>query len=438
MSKNASKELLKFIEKSPSCYHVIANMGAQLEKAGYIHLYEEEKWELKKGGKYYVTRGGSAVIAFALPVEEAKSFQIMASHSDSPAFKVKENPEIEVDGHFVKLNVEKYGGMLMAPWFDRPLSMAGRLLVRDGKRGIRSVLVDVGRDLVLIPSLAIHMDRKANEGHAYNPQTDLQPLFGGAGTSGSFMEILSGSAGVNAGDVLGMDVFLYNRMKGSIWGAEEEFISSARLDDLQCAWCSLQALLESKNDHHVMVHCVLDNEEVGSMTRQGAASTFLKDTLTRIGTGVGMNQEEYLRALAGSFMISADNAHSVHPNYTAKADVSNRPYLNGGIVLKYSANQKYTTDGATAAVFRAICEKAEVPCQTFTNRSDMEGGSTLGNISGSQVAIHTVDIGLPQLAMHSPYETAGVRDTDYLLKAARTFYSSDIQTEKDGLIYTIR
>lgn len=432
MSRETAQKMLDFIEKSPSCFHVTANMAKELSAAGYIHLYEEKRWKLKSGGKYYVTRNGSAIIAFSIPQVKPKSFLIMASHSDSPAFKLKENPEIEVEQQYVKLNVEKYGGMLMAPWFDRPLSLAGRLMVRRGER-IETRLVDVGRDLVLIPSLAIHMNRKANEAISYNPQTDMQPLFGGRGTRGKLREILADSAKVKEGDILGMDIFLYNRVKGSIWGAEGEFLSSARLDDLQCAYASLQGFLRAENYEHVAMHCVLDNEEVGSLTRQGAASTFLKDVLERIGEAFYRSREEYLCALASSFMISADNAHGVHPNYTDKSDAGNRPYLNGGIVLKYSANQKYTTDGASAAVFREFCHKAGVPCQTFANRSDMEGGSTLGNISNGQVSVHMVDIGLPQLAMHSPYETAGVQDTEDLVRLAEVFFSSRIECTRDGI-----
>lgn len=432
MSRQKAEELIKFIEKSPSSFHAIDTMSQELEKSGFRHLYEEEAWEFQSGGKYYVTRNGSSLIAFTIPTREMKSFQIIASHSDSPTFKLKENPEIEVEQQFVKLNVEKYGGMLMAPWFDRPLSLAGRLLVQEDDR-IVTHLVNVDRDLVMIPSLAIHMDRKANEGYVYNPQIDLLPLLGGSGTKGSLMKILGESAGVSPEAIMGMDIYLYNRVKGTIWGAQEEFVSSGRLDDLQCGFASLKALLASENKDHVMVHCVLDNEEVGSLTRQGAASTFLKDTLERIAGGFGLNREGYLRAIASSFMLSADNGHSVHPNYQDKTDASNRPYINGGIVLKFNASQKYTTDGTSAAVFRSICRHAKVPCQTFVNRSDIPGGSTLGNISNGQVSIHMADIGLAQLAMHSPYETCGVKDTEYLIEAARTFYSADIEIINGGI-----
>lgn len=367
-------------------------------------------------------RNDASLIAFTLPVEDFHGMRIIASHSDSPAFKVKENPELETDGHYIRLNVERYGGMLCAPWLDRPLSVAGRVIVKDSRGNLVSRLVNIDRDLLLIPNLAIHMNREANNGYKYNAQKDMLPLYGSLTAKGTFMETIAKAADADKSDILGHDLFLYNRQKASIWGASEEFISSGRLDDLQCAFASLKGFLSGKKTSHLGVYCILDSEEVGSTTRQGAASTFLYDTLTRILENLGCTREDYLIHLADSFMLSADNAHAVHPNHTDKADPSNRPYLNGGIVLKFNANQKYCTDGISAAMFRDLCNTAGVPVQTFANRSDMAGGSTLGNISNTQVALNTVDIGLPQLAMHSPYETAGVEDTDYLIRAAEAFY----------------
>ena len=281
---------------------------------------------------------------------------------------------------------------------------------------------EVDRDLLMIPNLAVHMNREANNGYKYNLQKDMLPLLGEASGKGKFLKIIAEAGGVEEGDILGHDLFLYNRQPGTIWGADEEFLSIGRLDDLQCAFASLKGFLAGAKEKYGAVHCVMDNEEVGSETKQGAASTFLFDVLFRIHKALGGDYEDYLRCVADSFMISADNAHAVHPNYEDKADPVNRPYLNKGIVIKYSANQKYCTDGFSAAVFKEICRRAEVPYQTFTNRSDMPGGSTLGNISMAQVSVNAVDIGLPQLAMHSPYETAGVEDTDYFIKAARVFF----------------
>ena len=425
MFKETTEQLLDFIEKSPSPFHVIENMKNELDNSGFEELKENKRWNIKNGGAYYVTRNDSSIIAFKIPENDFRAFNIMASHSDSPSFKIKENPEMKVDNKYVKLNVEKYGGMIMSPWFDRPLSSAGRILVKNDDR-IESINVDIDRDLFVIPNLAIHMNREINEGYKYNAQKDMLPLFAGENTEIKFADILAEAAKVNKDDIIATDMFLYNRQRSSIWGADNEFVSCTKLDDLQCAFSSLKGFIKSHNDHAVAVHCVFDNEEVGSGTKQGAASTFLKDTLSRINSCLEKDEENLKVAIASSFMVSADNAHAVHPNYSDKTDPTNRPYVNGGVVIKHSANQKYTTDAVSCAVMKSICEKAGVPCQMFHNRSDMLGGSTLGNISNSQVALNTVDIGVAQLAMHSPYETGGVKDTLYLIKAAEQFYSSNI------------
>lgn len=422
MYKKTAKKLLKFIQKSPTAFQAVEEMSQRLQKEGFKELKEEKHWDLKAGGNYFVTRNHSAVIAFSIPKKPAWKFHIMASHSDSPALKIKENPEMEVEKAYIKLNVERYGGMLLAPWFDRPLSVAGRLIVR--KNGeIQEKLVDVDKDLLVIPNLAIHMNREVNDGYKYNVQKDMLPLYSDYDGKGSFMKLMAAEADVAEEDILGHDLFLYDRTPGTVWGANEEFISAPRLDDIQCAFASLEGFLRGERKESIAVHCVLDNEEVGSTTKQGAASTFLKDTLMRINMGLGRTQEEYLMTLADSFMVSADNAHALHPNHTDKTDPVNRPVLNGGIVIKYNANQKYCTDGVSAAIFKDICDRAEVPYQTFVNRSDMAGGSTLGNISNTQVPMKTVDIGLAQLAMHSVYETTGAKDTESLAKAAAVLFA---------------
>ena len=429
-----NRELLAFLDHSPSAFHATANMCEMLKEAGCTRLYEGEKWKLEAGRGYYVTRNDSALIAFFIPKKDFTGFQIMASHSDSPVFKIKANAEIEVENQYVKLNVEKYGGMICSTWLDRPLSVAGRVIVRTAD-GIATRLVNADRDLMIIPNLAIHMNRQVNDGYAFNPQKDMLPLFCEAAekqVKGCFTELIAKEAGVKAEDILDTDLFLYNRMRGTLLGAEGEFLASPHLDDLQCAFSSLKGFLAAEPKDSVAVHCVYDNEEVGSGTKQGAESTFLKDVLHRINTGMGRTGEEYLTALASSFMVSADNAHAIHPNQPDKADPTSRPYLNQGIVIKYSANQKYCTDAVSAAVFKTICEKAEVPYQVFLNRSDILGGSTLGNISGTQVALNTVDIGLPQLAMHSSYETAGSRDTAYLIEAAKVLFSGSFAGKGDG------
>ena len=422
MYKKTAKKLLKFIQKSPTAFQAVEEMSQRLQKEGFKELKEEKHWDLKAGGNYFVTRNHSAVIAFSIPKKPAWKFHIMASHSDSPALKIKENPEMEVEKAYIKLNVERYGGMLLAPWFDRPLSVAGRLIVR--KNGeIQEKLVAVDKDLLVIPNLAIHMNREVNDGYKYNVQKDMLPLYSDYDGKGSFMKLMAAEADVAEEDILGHDLFLYDRTPGTVWGANEEFISAPRLDDIQCAFASLEGFLRGERKESIAVHCVLDNEEVGSTTKQGAASTFLKDTLMRINMGLGRTQEEYLMTLADSFMVSADNAHALHPNHTDKTDPVNRPVLNGGIVIKYNANQKYCTDGVSAAIFKDICDRAEVPYQTFVNRSDMAGGSTLGNISNTQVPMKTVDIGLAQLAMHSVYETTGAKDTKSLAKAAAVLFA---------------
>lgn len=429
---HVNKELFSFLDRSPNAFFAVKNMCDVLSEAGMIRLYEGASWDLEAGKGYFVTRNDSAIIAFRIPKADYTGFQIMASHCDSPVFKIKTNAEITIDKQYVKLNVEKYGGMLCAPWLDRPLSAAGRVIVRT-EDGIETRLVNIDRDLMIIPNLAIHMNRQVNDGYKFNAQVDMLPLFCEKGEeSDAFMGLIASEAGVNAKDILDTDLFLYNRMPAVSLGLNNEFIASGRLDDLQCAFASLKGFLESTPKDSVAVHCVFDNEEVGSGTKQGAASTFLKDTLHRIGRAMGRTEEEYLMSIASSFLVSADNAHAVHPNHADKTDPTNRAYLNKGIVIKYSANQKYTTDAVSGAIMRVICEKAGVPYQTFVNRSDMLGGSTLGNISQSQVAMNTVDIGLPQLAMHSPYETAGAKGTAFLVEAAKVLFSSSVEGTGDG------
>ena len=428
-----NQDLLSFLNESPNGYFVVANLASALEKEGYHRLSEQQRWDLSPGQGYYVVRNDSALIAFQVPEGSAVGFQIVASHCDSPTFRIKPNAELSVDNRFVRLNVEKYGGILLAPWFDRPLSVAGRLLVRDGS-SIRRVLVNVDRDLLIIPNVAIHMNRGANDGFQYNIQTDLLPLFSMSQEPGSFLKLVAQEAGVKPEDILDTDLFLYNRMRGTFLGADQEFIASVKLDDCQCAYSTFRGFLAAQPERSVAVYALFDNEEVGSRSLQGAAGSFLSDTLQRINRVLGGDGEDYRCRLARSFVISADNAHSVHPNHPEKADPSNRPYMNGGVVVKYAANQKYTTDGVSGALFRAYCEAAGVPWQTFVNRSDMQGGSTLGNISLSQVSVYSVDVGLPQLSMHSSYETAGTYDSLFLAKATKACLSSWLELPGDGRI----
>lgn len=430
---SSSQKLLDFIQNSPSCFHAINNIKGQLEKNGFSELKEDTVWKLEEGKKYFVIRNGSAIISFTVPCKNFQGFLMTASHSDSPSFKIKENPELKSEG-IVSLNVEKYGGMLINPWFDRALSIAGRLIVSEKGRdfSFKSILVNFDRDLLMIPNLAIHMNRDANDGHKVDVQQEIRPIIS-SNEDFSFKKLLAKEAGVKEEEILSYDLYLYNRDKGSFWGEKKEFISSPKLDDLECAYTTLQGFLKAVKEESgdggrsVLIHAVFDNEEVGSQSRQGAASTFLYDTLHRINESFGRSEQEYLVALAKSFLVSADNAHAVHPNYVSKADPVNKPGVNEGIVIKFNAAQKYTSDGVSAGVFKKICEKAKVPYQIFTNNSNIAGGSTLGNISNSQVSVLSVDIGLAQWAMHSPNESAGAKDVEYMEKAIAQFYKSEIQ-----------
>lgn len=425
--QSTAGECLDFIAGSVSAYHAVENVERELKKNDFRELLEEEEWNLHEGESYFVKRNDSSILAFRIPEGEIKGFHIMASHSDSPCFKVKPGCCMEVEGSYTKLDVEPYGGMIHATWLDRCLSVAGRIVYRkDGK--LVSKTVNVDEDLLVMPNLAIHMDRDMNKNLSYNPQTDLQPLILAAKREPDGEDILlkkvASWAGVGREQILGKDLFLYVREKGKLAGAERELMVSPRLDDLQCVFASLKGFLKAAGGRHIPVCAVFDNEEVGSLTRQGAASTFLKDTLKRILEALKAHGHayDYRRLLAGSFMISADNAQGVHPNHTQKADPVNRPYLNQGIVIKYHAGQKYTTDAYSEAVMREICREADVCCQTYSNRSDIPGGSTLGNLCAGQVPVPCVDIGLAQLAMHSAVETAGAMDTVDLVRAATVFF----------------
>ncbi len=416
--------LMEFLDSAHSAYHATAYLARELEQAGYVQLQEGENWALSHGGKYYLTRGGTALLAFRIPKVDPKGFLMSASHSDRPTFKVKENGVLF--GTYMRLATEKYGGMLIAPWLDRPLSIAGRVLV-ETENGVESRLVDIDRDLLLIPNVAIHMNRSANDGYKWNPAIDTLPLLGGKNAKGKLEKLLQKKAG---GKILGHDLYLYIRQKATVWGMDKEFISSAALDDLECAWCCTQGFLKADENESIPVLCVFDSEEVGSSSAQGAASKLLEGTISRICKALGLDESVML---SNSFMVSADNAHGIHPNHPELADATNAPVLGGGVVLKFNANQRYTTDGVSAAVFRKVCAMANVPVQSYYNRADMPGGSTLGNISLSHVSVPTADIGLPQLAMHSCYETAGVQDVDYLVAAMKMYYGISLHV-CDGLV----
>jgi len=422
-----NEKLFDYIAVCPTAFHTCAHSADMLRESGYTELCEAQRWEIVSGGKYFVTRNGSSLIAFRVPAGEIAGFMMTAAHGDSPAFKIKENAELS-DGNYLRLSVEKYGGMLCAPWLDRPLSVAGRVLVSEGDK-LSVKLVDLKDPCAIIPNVAIHMNRNANDGMSYNAAVDMLPVWMSS-EKGSFRAAVAKAAGVAEDAIVTGDLFLYDPQKGVTLG---EYISAPRLDDLQCAFSSLTAFLAAGESRSIPVCCIFDNEEVGSETKQGAASTFLYDTLTRLCAALGMDGSEYRRLVAGSFLVSCDNAHAVHPNHGEFADRNHTARMNGGVVIKYNANQRYTSDAVSAGIFRRICENAGVPVQYYANRADMPGGSTLGNISNTQVSLNAVDIGLAQLAMHSPFETAGAADTASLVKALTAFFEHSLVAERDGV-----
>ena len=422
-----TQALCAFLDASHSVYHAQAYLSKTLEEKGYVRLFEQEEWSLLPGGKYYLTRGGSALLAFRVPRGEITGFTMSASHSDRPGFKVKEN--FELTSAYTRVAVERYGGMLIAPWLDRPLSIAGRVTV-ETENGVQTKLLDIDRDLLLIPNVAIHMNRQANDGYKWNPAVDVIPLAGGKDAAGKLPALLERAAG---GRILGQDLYLYIRQKASVWGVDGEYISAAALDDLECAWGCTQGFLNAKESRAIPVLCVFDSEEVGSCSPQGAASGLLEAVLGRICDGLNLNLS---RMLAQSFLVSADNAHAVHPNHPEYADPANAPVMGGGIVLKFNANLSYCTDALSAGIFRKICAKAGVKVQSFHNRADMPGGSTLGRISLAHVSVPTADIGLAQLAMHSCCETAAVSDEIDLETAMTVYYGSALEATRNGFSVT--
>ena len=430
MEQEVTRRLLDFLDASPSCYHAVDNLARRLEAEGYERLREVEPWTLRTGGKYYVVRGDSSLAAFRVPGGVPAGFMLAAAHSDSPTYKVREEAEVLSAGNCVRLAVEPYGGMIARSWLDRPLSVAGRLVVRR-EGGIATQLVNVDRDLLVIPSVAIHLDREVNQGTALKANTDLLPLLGCGTERGRFRALLAEAAGVPKEDILSTELFLYPRAAAVLLGAEGEFVASPRLDDLQCVFGCLEGFLAAKEGGSVPVLCVFNNEEVGSGTRQGADSTFLTDVLERISTALG---RDWRLMAVNSFLVSADNAHAVHPAHPELSDGAERPVLNGGVVLKYNAGQNYTTDAVSGAVFREVCRAAGVPVQRYSNRADLPGGSTLGNISSAHLSIPSVDIGLPQLAMHAAYEVAGSRDTALLVRAMAEYFSRSFRYLPDGSI----
>lgn len=415
------ENLFAFIKKSPTAFHTVNTVKEELLQSGFTELSEGDSFSLSDGGKYFVTRNGSSIIAFKYK-ENSNGFMIVSSHSDSPAFRVKMTHELT--GAYTRLETEKYGGMILYSWLDRPLSVAGRVIVKNGNTLTKS-LFDIDRDFAVIPSVAIHLNRGVNDSCKLSPAVDMLPLVASEGKA--LIEEIKGALSVSEENIVAHDLFLYNREEGRVFGANNEFILSPRLDDLECVYASMTAFLSANDANSTPVLAVFDNEEVGSETKQGAASTFLYDVLSRI------SGEKYYAMLYNSIMVSADNAHAKHPNHPELSDPDNAPLLNSGVVVKWNASQRYATDGLSAALFEQIAKNGGAQLSRYYNRADLPGGSTLGSISNTKVSIPTVDIGLPQLAMHSATETAGANDLSDMIKALISFYSTAIKRSGDKI-----
>ncbi|MCI9284296.1 MAG: M18 family aminopeptidase [Muribaculaceae bacterium] len=423
------RSLMEFLDRSPVNFYAVHTAASRLEEAGFARLDAAEAWTLKPGGKYYMTKNGSAIFAFIVGTgTPAAGFRIIASHSDSPCFRVKPHPEMLTDGAVVKLNVEVYGGPILYTWFDRPLSLAGRVMLRGADPlHPRCELLRWDRPLLTIPHLAIHFNRQVNEGNRISPQKDMLPVIGmvrdAAEKDGMLLRMMADALGCSVDDILDFDLSLYDTTPACLVGMNNEFITSGRLDDLSMVHASLEAICGAEPAEQTLVMAVFDNEETGSGTKQGAASPILADLLRRITDTLGGDHEAFVRSVEKSFMVSADNAHAYHPNYGEKYDPTNHPVPGGGPVIKINARCKYMTDADSAAVFRSICDKAGVPCQYFVNHSDVAGGSTLGNILTSQLPLRGVDMGEAIWAMHSARETASAIDHAYTIRAFREFFA---------------
>lgn len=412
--------LFDFLNAGVSAFHSTAAAAAILEENGYQNCPESAAWQLAPGGKYYTTRNGSAIMAWRMPKGPLTGWHAAASHSDSPTWRVKKLDCAE-NKVFAKAETEGYGGMIMPSWLDRPLSVAGRVLVRR-ENGLDMRLVDMKKDMALIPRVAIHLNRDGNNGTKYNPAQDLVALYAGGEQKGSFDREIAAAAGCQPEDIVARDLFLYNNQPGTVWGPAGEFLSAPRLDDLACVFACTQGFLTAHETTAIPVLCVFDNEEIGSETKQGAASAFLPETLTAITTALGLTSGDYRRLVANSFLLSCDNGHARHPNHPELADANEAPVLNGGVVVKHSP--RYATDAVSAAAFQEICRRAQVPTQHYANRPDQAGGATLGNIANTKLPVNTVDIGMAQLAMHSCFETMGSRDVAHFVRAVTACYEA--------------
>lgn len=418
-------DYLDFLDKSVTNMHAVHELENILRENNFVKLNRSENWKLENNKSYYITVNSSSIFAFRTGRENEK-FKIVGSHSDSPGFRIKPKSNLSKNS-YIRLNTEVYGGPIFTTWLDRELSMAGRVFLKsdDPFKPIEK-LVNIEKDLITIPNLAIHMNREINKGYEYNPQVDLLPILGQITSDlekdDFLIKILCEKLNVEADNILDFDLYLYPRDKAKLVGYNEEFIASGRQDNLSMAYASVVALINTEENDSVNIASVFDNEEIGSSTMQGADSPVLENLLKRISLALGKSEEEYLISLDRSFIISADMAHAVHPNQPNKTDETNNCKINSGPVIKYAANKAYTSDGYSASVFKALCDKAEVPYQEFTNRSDSRGGSTIGPITSSQLGINSVDIGNALLAMHSIRELGGSKDQIMITKVFEEFY----------------
>ena len=419
--------LLSFISESPNAFFAIDNVKKELIKEGYKEVFESSPHKIKKGDKVFFIRNGSTLTALNIGKKAFPSFNVVAAHTDSPCFKIKPESDSKSD-IYNRINLAPYGGMLASTWLDRPLGIAGRVLIDKGD-SIESKLVNLKDLTVMIPNLCIHFNRNANSGYEYNMAVDLQAFISQEKDGEPLKDLLVKRLKIAKEDIINFDLFTYNKEEGIVWGNDKEYISAPRLDDLECVFASLQAFKKCDNANGINVLYLSDNEEVGSSSRQGADSDFLKTILSRVCRDLDFDYES---SIANSFLISADNAHAVHPNKASVTDANNKAYMNKGIAIKFNAAQTYTSDALSSAIFQKICKNVHVPYQFFTNRSDMRGGSTLGNILLSHISFNSVDIGLPQLAMHSSYETAGSKDLTYAIKAFEEYYSSSIKISENN------
>ena len=426
-----ANDLLDFIHSSPSPFHVVASIKEQLLANGFSELALAESWELAPGGKYFLTRNDSAIVAFVVgkgAVQE-EGFRLVGAHTDAPTFRLKPAPEIVKANTYLTLNTESYGGPILNTWLDRPLTVAGRVaLASDDPLRPKTRLVGFDQPLLIIPNQSLHMNRKVNEGIELNKQKDMLPLVSCVNKEfekdGFLAGLLAEKLGVDVGSILDFDLVLNEHAKGSIIGLNEEFISSSRLDDLAMVHAGLHALLNAGSAQATSVLVCYDNEEVGSRTKQGAGSPFLSTLLERVTRTLGGNREGFFRAVYESFLVSADMGHGVHPNAVDKHDPVNRPVLNGGPMIKVAASQGFTTDSDSAAVFEALCRGVGVPTQRFVSRSDLRGGSTIGPISATQLDMRSLDVGNPAMAMHSIRELGGVLDHHYMYRAFKAFFEA--------------